>query len=629
MSGIVGWLDLEGNPVDRSLVQRRIEEIAWWGHDRQQVWGAGEIALGVAWLNTWESDREPPPDLPVHGRSSGSGCVIVADVRLDGRRELLRMLPDPVSATASDEALILAVYRSWGVQGLFALRGDFSFLLWDLERRRLIGLRDPLGIKPFFYAQLGSALICANALATVRRFPGLSADLRGEAVADYLLFGANRDLATTTFSQISRLPPGHCLIASAGSPGPRIQRYWRPSSPRSPLRRPQQDDVEAYLGLLRRAVGERSTSARSTVFLSGGMDSTTVAALAQEARARWPEAPPLKAFTVIYERLIPDREKDFAAPAAAALGLDWQLFPADEYRLFAGWESTDSLPPEPVDGHMLRLNQDLYRLAAAHGPVAWTGDGGDPALLPSSRAMGELLWRGEWKLAAGYWLDAWRWLRRPPPLGLRSWWSRKRAGRGWREGFPSWLARRFVRAFDLEDRWYQAQLQGPSREEEGDRPEAIRALSDPFWVSFFEARDPGATGIPLEVRSPLFDLRVLEFSLHLPASWCLDKRLLRVAMAGILPEVVRNRPKAPLVAAPHHSFDRSPGELFGRSNVAETGIFEYLEERSFREWLRQGQGQLGQGQLGQSKPGLGQEAIRALGLGFWLVGLAAEEKVRS
>ncbi len=613
MSGFFGCLGLDGTPVDPDLPPSVAASLAWRGPDHQETWSEGSIGLSRAWLDTADGTRDRPPSLQL------SETRIVGDVRLDGRRGLIRQLPSRgFSSQTSDEALVVAAYETWGLDCLRYLHGEFAFLLWDGQQQRLFAARDRLGIKPFFHARVGRQLLCANTLATLRRWPGVSTELRPRAIADYLLFGANQDLATTSFAAIDRLPPAHRLLASPRGGEPRIERYWSRPAPRSARRRPRPDDVETYRDLLRLAVEERMTSSRATVFLSGGMDSTTVAALAQESLLRRSSSPALRAVTVVYEHRIPDRERQYAAAVAEASALDWQVVPADDYRLFAGWDDGTALPPEPVDGHMLRLNHDLYRQAAAHGPLALSGDGGDPALVPSSGAFLQLLREGQWRLAAGYWLDAWRWSRRPPPLGLRTGLHRRRVARGWREKVPDWLAPELVREHDLEERWRQVRYLETAGDEGGDRPEAVLALADPFWVSFFESRDPGATGVPLEIRSPLFDQRLLDFSLELAPSWCLDKRLLRMATAGILPKEVRNRPKTPLAGTPRHPFDRSVRELLDRCKLAEVWIFQYVRERSFREWLHRE----------REFSDLDHGAMRALGLAFWLTDLAAEEDGR-
>lgn len=83
------------------------------------------------------------------------------------------------------------------------------------------------------------------------------------------------------------------------------------------------------------------------------------------------------------------------------------------------------------------------------------------------------------------------------------------------------------------------------------RPEAYQQLSSSGWSYLFESYDPGVTGLPVEVRYPFFDLRLVNYLLAIPpVPWCLHKELMRVAMRGILPESVRMRPKTPMLGDP-------------------------------------------------------------------------------
>jgi asparagine synthase (glutamine-hydrolysing) len=83
------------------------------------------------------------------------------------------------------------------------------------------------------------------------------------------------------------------------------------------------------------------------------------------------------------------------------------------------------------------------------------------------------------------------------------------------------------------------------------RPEAHEDMASPLWADLFEEHDAGVTRIPIEVRHPFFDLRLVNFLLALPRlPWCCDKQILREAARGLLPEAVRLRPKSPLSSDP-------------------------------------------------------------------------------
>jgi hypothetical protein len=215
----------------------------------------------------------------------------------------------------------------------------------------------------------------------------------------------------------------------------------------------------------------------------------------------------------------------------------------DAYDLFARWND-DAGPPEPSVEVLSAIMRDLMLRAGRHAPVALTGDGGDPSLLPGAvvRQVGRLpslaLGRGMWQtLRRGLW----------PPLGLRSGLRRWTAAD--RPAAASWLASRLCQVSDPAARWedYHRRL-APLREPRG---ESLAVLGAPGWAQAFETVDPNTTGLSVELRYPFFDARMVSLALSLPSyPWCVNKTVLREAMAGRLPEVIRLRPKAALAGDP-------------------------------------------------------------------------------
>jgi len=105
-------------------------------------------------------------------------------------------------------------------------------------------------------------------------------------------------------------------------------------------------------------------------------------------------------------------------------------------------------------------------------------------------------------------------------------------------------------------------------------------MLDPMWPNLFEGYDAGVTGVPLEVRHPFFDLRLVDFLLALPAlPWCSDKELLREAARGILPDAVRLRRKSPLLADPLVALLKRPESACVDSFEAVPELDRYVEQR--------------------------------------------------
>jgi asparagine synthase (glutamine-hydrolysing) len=264
-----------------------------------------------------------------------------------------------------------------------------------------------------------------------------------------------------------------------------------------------------------------------------------------------------RAFTAVFDRLIPDQERHYAGLVAAALGLDVAYVPVDDFTLFDWTESCERAPPEPL--HMLGWDWTLgyaRRLAGA-ARVELTGLDGDTLLKADLPAHWRALCR-DGELSHLFRDLTWyaRTQRRLPPLGLRS--RIRRFGRAARNPpLPAWLNKEFARRTGLEDRWRLAHRPLPARE--NGRGVVWDYLTSPVWAAVFDAFDPGWTGLALESRHPLMDMRVLDVLANLPTiPWCVGKEFFRACLRGVLPKEVLNRPKTVLRAQPfrakHHNY---------------------------------------------------------------------------
>jgi asparagine synthase (glutamine-hydrolysing) len=544
MSGIVGIISA-GAGVDRTLLERLTDFLSFRGPDGQAVWCGDAAGFGLSWFDTAREAAGRQPPFTLDNRT-----FVVADARLDGRDDLLRQLRDSgvvCETHATDAELLLHSYRVWGEDCVRHLLGDFAFAVWDEPLQQLFAARDHFGVKPFFYAETPDGLLFGNTLDCLRQHPDVSARLNELAVADHLLFGFNQDPTTTTFADLRRLPPAHTLTAAHGRL--RTRRYWSLPTDGSIRCHDPQEIVEQFRDLLRTAVADRLPAGNVAINMSGGLDSTSVAALAQDVLAQRGRAGALHAFTVVYDRLIADEERRYSGLAAEALGLPIRYLAADDYRPFQDTRTGERHFPEPIDDPFTAILSDQLRSGADHGRVVLSGDGGDPLLYGSPGYMMDLLRRFRWS----------RWLgevtrycgahRRLPPLGLRSWLKRLIGLGPASQPFPDWLNPGFVQRLGLGERWRE--MTRPLAAAHPTHAEAHQLLSSPYWPYLFEGCNPGTTLISLEIRYPLFDVRLVNFVLAIPPlPWCADKWVLRAAMRNRLPDAIRLRPKRPLSGNP-------------------------------------------------------------------------------
>ena len=197
--------------------------------------------------------------------------------------------------THSDTETIVHLYEEYGRECVKHLRGMFAFVIWDRRRRLLFAARDRLGIKPLYYRWDGKAFLFGSEIKAILAFPGVEAEFNRSTLAEYLAFGYITG-PETMFAGIRKLMPGHTLELSE-SGEPRIDRYWDITVEVDRDPQPQKYYVQTYREKLEAAVGSHLMSdVPLGMFLSGGLDSSAVAALATKIRGG-----PIQTFAVGYE----------------------------------------------------------------------------------------------------------------------------------------------------------------------------------------------------------------------------------------------------------------------------------------------------------------------------------------
>jgi len=541
MSGIVGILHLDQSPVDRAALQRLTNLLTFRGPDAQQIWLDGAIGFGHTLLKTTaESENERQPF------SIDGATWIVADTRLDARADLIAKLDGPSRhnlTAAPDVELLLRAYLAWGENCVDHLLGDFAFAIWDAPRKSLFCARDHLGVKPFYYTQRGSLVIFSSALECLRQHATVSAELNDLAIADFLLLHHNQDPATSMFADIQRLPPAH--TATWSRDGQQSRCYWTmPIDPPLFLRR-SEDYIDRFRELLRECIGDRLRNSAAGIFMSGGLDSTSMAAgAAGVLHAR--SSGSLAALTM--DDPADPVEKECAGLAANAFHIPIHFFPWGDAGIDRDWQLSPVPAPEPaLHPWELAATRNYYRQAATLSRVFLHGEGPDHCLLFEwQNYVSHLLAQGRY----------WRIFRdllstvleaepsastsgviRPGQFGLS---MQRLPG-----AFPEWLNPALASKYDLRRRWEGKWLTPPAaRSVHPMRPVAYASFLDPIWPSMFDRHDVAWTGAQVEVRHPYLDLRMLRFLLAVPPlPWCKKKYLMRRAMRGVVPKSVVGRSK--------------------------------------------------------------------------------------
>jgi asparagine synthase (glutamine-hydrolysing) len=564
MSGIVGIVNWDGALVDPRLLSRLTDALKNAGPDGQHFWLGGAVGLGHALLTTSRDAARETQPLSLDGRT-----WITADARVDGRADLMRELRahgcDGLR-DATDAALILHAYRVWGESCVRNLLGDFAFAIWDGERRRLFCARDHFGVKPFFYAEGAGFLVFSSSLDCVRLHPGVSRALDDHAIADFLRVGSIEEPAMTCFAGIRRLPAAHDLI---GETRVRAKRYWMLPVDSVVRYRRSTEYIEHFTDLLTRAVADRLRSRAVGVLMSGGLDSTTIAATAKRCLADDPRPFDLRAYTTVCDRLVDDPERRYAQLTADALAIPIHYRVVDDYRMFERWDKAELRRAEPEADPLLAVHVDQLSEAAANGRVLLTGHGADCAMRVPARYAVDLVKHGEFgRLSA----EVGRYImqcRRLPRVRIgthaRRWlgFTKSAADRP-----PSWL--------NATARLRPATAMGAPMVHPT-RPHAYELLTSADWPSIFETYDPGVTRVPVEVRHPFFDRRLVEYLLAIPPMpWAFDKTIVRLAMRGSLPEPVRRRPKTVAASDPIVALLQAPDARWVDNFEAVPALHRYV-----------------------------------------------------
>lgn len=541
MSGIAGIAYLDGKSPSRDLLWQMACSLSFRGPDGQRVWSDSAAGLvHAAHLITGDPTRAHGPE------SIGTGTWITADMRLDAREELiaeLRNLGEEADRSCSDSRLLLHAYEAWGEKCVHHVAGDFAFAIWDARRRQLFCACDQFGIRQLYFSNLQSCLIFSNTIECVRLFPDVSDRLNDAAIADFLLFGINCDENATSFADIRRLPRAHWLKFSAR--GIEIREYWRPPVDVKIRYKKNREYVEHFTELFRRAIADRVPGDSAGVLLSGGIDSSSVAAICKETAAP-DNHPHIHAFTVGCEGA--DEGDPIASQTVAhALGIPFHLLKPEDEKPFQGWGVGDVHFPEPVQdpfaGEIVKQSREI----AEYTSVVLSGEGSDNLMNCEPLYHLQRAWRLGMRRQAvidGVEHMAAR-LRAPdgllgPMRRLRALSIRRSAPQ-----FPNWISEELTQRLNLKERWVNHDAAIPWSVHP-EHPGGYASLFFPQWRCMFERLDSSYTRTALDVRYPFLDLRVVQYLLAIPAMpWFFRKFLLREAMKGRLPEKIRKRAKIP------------------------------------------------------------------------------------
>jgi asparagine synthase (glutamine-hydrolysing) len=373
MCGIAGVLHLDGESASPVILRRMANAIAHRGPDGEGQFVDGPC--GLAHRRLAILDLSPAGHQPM--ATADGRYVLVYNGEVFNYQELRIELESLgwLFNSRTDSEVVLKAYAQWGEASVSRFNGQFAFALWDKAERTLFLARDRYGIKPLYYWLAGDRMVFGSEVKAILRHPSCRADIDLEGLYEYLTF-QNFFTNGTLFSHVKILPAGTWLKVS-DSGKLTSQRYWdfhfeEPDNP---------EDDEAYVEeldrLLRQAISRQLVSdVEVGAYLSGGMDSGTITALAAR------ELPYMRTFTCGF---------DLSSASGIELGFDERqkaermsyLFRTEQYEMVLKAGDMERILPrlawhieEPRVGQSYP-NFYVAQLAGKFCKVVLSGEGGD------------------------------------------------------------------------------------------------------------------------------------------------------------------------------------------------------------------------------------------------------------
>ena len=538
MCGIVGWIAFGRDLTrERDTIATMTRTLHRRGPDDEGEWLSPHAVLGHRRLAVLDIEGGAQP-MTATG-PAGRPVVLVYSGELYNFRDLraeLRVRGHRFT-TASDTEVVLRAYLEWGIGCVDRLAGMYAFGVWDAHREELLLVRDRLGVKPLYYHPRPDGVVFASEPKAILANPLFRPRTRLEDLP--ILFNPRLAMpGETPLADLHQVPPGH--LVRVGRTGTHVLPYWHLVS------HDHTDDLDTTIGtvreLLEQVVAEQLVAdvPRCTL-LSGGLDSTAVAAL---AAARLPER--VSTYSVDFAGaagdfrptpLRPERDSPFAVAAAEHLGTDHTDVVLDPALLTRFVPEALAARDLPTLGQFDTSMYLLFRQVRERFTVALSGEGAD-------EVFGGYPWFLDPKTVGA---DTFPWLGNGPRLTeclASDVLARVRPGEDEADRYATMLAR-------------VPRLHGETGTAARMREVLYLSLQGPLTY-LLDRKDRMSMAVGLEVRVPFCDHRLLSYVWNVP--WKMktfdgrEKSLLRAAVADLLPEPVLQRRKSayPSTFAPAH-----------------------------------------------------------------------------
>jgi len=443
--------------------------------------------------------------------------------------------------TNSSAEIVVHAYEDYGLNGLNDFNGMFSFCLWDSKNKRLFSARDRIGMKPLYYYSYQGRFILASEIKAILADPSVPKKPNKRYIYEYLVTGYPSQDRDTFFTGIKELMPAHYMVIDKS--GIKIRKYWQPIQ-RLKSNIPTKDDqwcASEFRQLLRDSISIRLPANLPVgTFLSGGLDSTSIAFLVDEIlkskqspKTKRPKSQEI--FSAIYKKTTEQGdERSYIKEVGRSLRTEVNyVFPS----VVGQWNNIERFVfdiEEPVAVFNYYVFWCLFKAAKQKVKIVFSGQGNDALL------------GGQTEHALTYFKELWK---------------RKKIGKLLNELVKSldWILPNmaysilFKRNAELKARMLLAPQFVMAYSQNEPQKEAVSLQNALFRdvtqhaVEYLRVDDRASSAFSMECRHPFLDHRIVEFTFSLPATqkirngW--TKYVMRNAMKGLIPEAVRRKRK--------------------------------------------------------------------------------------
>lgn len=531
MCGIAGWINFEQNISNqRKIILDMTNTLKKRGPDDDGFYYSTNALLGHRRLIVVDPKGGAQPMIKTVGSKK---YIIVYNGELYNTEELRKCLLSEgfILDAYSDTEVLLTSYIYWGIDCLKHINGIYAFAIWDESKNRVFMARDPLGVKPLFYAIKNDSLIFGSEIKTLLAHPYVSPVINREGLTELFSLGPATALGSGVLQDISEVPPAYYLLYDKA--GIKLKEYWRPSA------KPHDEDIDTTAEHVRELLTDaikRQLTADVPVctFLSGGLDSSIISAVAAEEFRK--QAKLLHTYSIDYEdndlyfkanEFEPNSDKFYALKVHKYIGSIHHSIINSSIDLADAL--VDSVKARDLPG-MADIDSSLYLFCKEIKKANTVGISGECAD----------------EIFGGY-----PWFRRKEDINSDTFpWSKS-------IGTRKQLLSSDLKSLDLEgytrEQYRKTIAEVPHLPGESDVDYRMREIFylniKWFMVNLLNRKDRMSMSNSLEVRVPFADYRLVEYAFNIPSQIKFygdrEKGILRKALEGMLPEDIIYRKKSP------------------------------------------------------------------------------------